>query len=153
MIRRLDIAATGLWSRFKRTYYGVRVTHPNAPSNRAKSLKQLYARNEQEKMVKYAQRVINTEKGTFCPLVYSTFGGTAPQCTSHHKRVAQLMAHKRKEKYEDIINFIRIKIRFALLKSVLMALRGVRGVQKSSKGIPISTVEFGLIPKEDHYEA
>ena len=149
---RLDIAATGLWSRFERTYFDVRVTHPNAPSNRSKTLKQLYIRNEEEKMVKYAQRVINTEKGSFCPLVYSTFGGTAPQCSSHHKRVAQLMAHKRKDKYEDIINFIRIRVRFALLKSVLMALRGVRGVQKINKGIPISTVEFGLIPREEHYE-
>ena len=79
---RLDIAATGLWSRFERTYFDVRVTHPNAPSNRAKSLKQLYIRNEEEKMVKYAQRVVDTEKGSFCPLVYSTFGGTAP--SAHH---------------------------------------------------------------------
>ena len=149
---RLDIAATGLWSRFERTYFDVRVTHPNAPSNRAKSLKQLYIRNEEEKMVKYAQRVIDTEKGSFCPLVYSTFGGTAPQCSSHHKRVAQLMAHKRKEKYEDIINFIRIKVRFALLKSVLLALRGVRGILRVDKGVPISSVEFGLIPRMEHYE-
>ena len=67
---RLDIAATGLWSRFERTFFDVRVTHPNAPSNRPKTLKQLYARNETEKKMKYAQRVINTEKGSFCPLVY-----------------------------------------------------------------------------------
>ena len=105
-----------------------------------------------QKMVKYAQRVIDTEKGSFCPLVYSTFGGTAPQCSSHHKRVAQLMAHKRKEKYEDIINFIRIKVRFALLKSVLMSIRGVRGKQKMDRHIPVSTIDFGLIPNMDHYE-
>ena len=145
---RLDIAATGLWSRFD-----VRVTHPNAPSNRNKSLKQLYERNETEKKVKYAQRVINVEKGSFCPLVYSTFGGTAPECTAHHKRVAQIMSFRRSERYEDVINFIRTKVRFALLKSVLMSIRGVRGKQKTGKGIPISSVSFGLIPEEPHYEA
>ena len=150
---RLDIAATGLWSRFERTFFDVRVTHPNAPSNRNKSLKQLYERNETEKKVKYAQRVINVEKGTFCPLVYSTFGGTAPECTAHHKRVAQIMSFRRSERYEDVINFIRTKVRFALLKSVLMSIRGVRGKQKTGKGIPISSVSFGLIPEEPHYEA
>ena len=66
----------------------------------------------QKKKVKYAQRVINVEKGTFCPLVYSTFGGTAPDCTAHHKRVAQIMSFRRSERYEDVINFIRTKVRF-----------------------------------------
>ena len=106
-----------------------------------------------EKKVKYAERVINVEKGSFCPLVYSTFGGTAPECTTHHKRVAQIMAFRRNERYEDVINFIRTKVRFALLKSVLMAIRGVRGKQKTGKGIPISSISFGLIPEEPHYEA
>ena len=110
-------------------------------------------KNEEEKIGKYAKRVSNNENGTFCPLVYSTFGGTAPQCSAHHKRLAQLLALKRKEKYEDIINVIRIKIRFALLKSVLTSLRGVRGIQKPSKGLPISAIDFGLIPSERHYEA
>ena len=150
---RLDIAATGLWSRFERTFFDVRVTHPNAPSNRPKTLKQLYASNETEKKMKYAQRVINTEKGSFCPLVYTTSGGTGPECTTHHKRVAQLISLRRNERYEDVINFIRVKVRFALLKSVLMAIRGIRGKQKIGKGLPISSISFGLIPEHPHYEA
>ena len=120
--------------RFERTFFDIRVTHPNAPSNRPKTLKKLYIQNEEEKMGKYAQRVINNEKGTFCPLVYTTFGGTGPQCSTHHKRVAQLLSHKKKDKYEDIINVIRIKVRFALLRSVLTALRGVRGIPEDRKG-------------------
>ena len=149
---RLDIAATGLWSRFERTFFDVRVTHPNAPSNRSMTLKQLYAKNEREKKAKYGQRVIHVEKGSFCPLVYTTSGGTGPECTAHHKRVAQLLSFKRNERYEDVINFIRTKVRFALLKSVLMAIRGIRGKQKKGKGIPISSISFGLIPEEFHYE-
>ncbi|NRB82009.1 MAG: hypothetical protein HRU38_25715 [Saccharospirillaceae bacterium] len=150
---RVDIAATGLWSKFERTYFDVRVTHPNAPSNRSKTMKQLYERNEKEKKDKYSQRIKNIEKGSFVPLVFSTSGGTAPECTKHHKRVAELIAHKRKDRYEDIIKYIRIKVRFSLLKSVLMSLRGVRGKQRSFKGIPISAVSFGLIPDDPHYEA
>ena len=150
---RADIAATGLWSTFERTLFDVRVTHPNAPSNRSKTMEQLYRRNEKEKKDKYVERIVNVEKGTFVPLVYSTSGGTAPECSAHHKRVAQQLSLRRNERYEDIINFIRVKISFALLKSILMAIRGVRGKQKTGKGIPISCVSFGLIPVEPHYEA
>ena len=69
---RLDIVATGLWSNFERTYFDVRITYPNAPSNRSKNLTQLYETQEKEKKRKYEERVIEVEKGSFCPLIFST---------------------------------------------------------------------------------
>ena len=150
---RLDIAATGLWSPFERTFLDVRITHPNAPSNRSKTLDRLYHRNEQEKKTKYNQRVLQTEKGSFTPLVYSTSGGMAPECEKHHKRVAQLISMKRNERYADVMNFMRTKLRFALLKSILISLRGVRGKKRSNEDQPISSISFGLIPEEPFYES
>ena len=49
--------------------------------------------------------------------------------------------------------YIRTKISFALLKSVLIAIHGIRGKQ-TKKNTPISEVSFGLIPSESqkrHY--
>ena len=43
--------------------------------------------------------------------------------------------------------------RFALLKSVLISLRGVRGKQRKDAALPTSAVDFGLIPECDAYEA
>ncbi len=33
---------------------------------------------------------------------------------------------KRNEKYSHVINFVRVRLRFALLRSVLISIRGVR---------------------------
>ena len=37
--------------------------------------KQLYTQIEREKKAKYEKRILEAEKGTFCPLVYATTGG------------------------------------------------------------------------------
>ena len=148
---RLDIVATGLWGTFERTYFDVRVTHPGAKSNAGKSLDKLLNVNEKEKQTKYSSRVINTEKSSFVPLVFSTGGSSAPQCQRHHRRVAELISNKRSEQYSHIMSYIRTRVRFALLKSVLMAVRGIRG-KPSQRSTPVSHVPFNLIPTEDIYE-
>ena len=111
----LGIVATGLWGTFERTYFDVRVTHSNAKSNIGKTLEHLLQQNEKEKKRKYSSRVINTEKSSFVPLVYSTAGSVAPECEKHHKRVAELLSNRRNEKYADlIINKINNKINLNL---------------------------------------
>ena len=65
----------------------------------------------------------------------------------HHKRIASLIAEKRKESYADVINYVRTRLRFCLLKSVLIAIRGVRGSFKETA--PISSISFNLIEHSD----
>ena len=126
---RLDIAARGMWSQGKKTYFDVRVTHTNALSNRGKTLDQIYRQNENEKKNLYNERIINVEKSSFTPLVFSTSGGMAPECLKLNKRIAELLAHKRNEQYSVVMSFIRTRLRFALLKSTLISIRGYRGKQ------------------------
>ena len=57
-----DISSRGLWSTFERTFYDVRVLHPNSPSYVTKTPEQLYRLHEKEKMRKYNSRVIQVEK-------------------------------------------------------------------------------------------
>ena len=118
--------------------------HPNAPSYRSSALNQLYKTHEQEKMRKYNSRVIIVG-GSFTPLIYTTFGGMGPQATKYHKRLAEKIASKRNEDYNHIINHKRTKIRFSLLRSVLIAIRGERG-KKSPSANPLSSVSFNLVP-------
>jgi hypothetical protein len=66
--------------------------------------------------------------------------------------LVSLLAYKRKERYVDVISYIRTKVQFALLKSALISIRGIRGKGKR-KSIPISEVSFGLVPSEKHYES
>ena len=56
-----------------------RFTHPNAPSNLSIPVEKLLLKNEAKKKSKYASRVINTERATFIPLVFTTAGHPLPQ--------------------------------------------------------------------------
>ncbi len=148
---RLDIVATGLYGRCERTFMDVRITHANAPSNRTLSLEQIYSRNENEKKRKYNSRVIETEKSTFVPLVFTTTGGTGKECSRYHKRVAELIAARRNEKLSHVTSYIRTKISFSMLKSTLVAIHGIRGKQTKNP-TPVAEISFGLIPNEATYE-
>ena len=146
-----DISSIGMWSTFERTFYDVRVLHPNAPSYMATPMPKLYERHEQEKMKKYSSRVITVERASFTPLVYTTFGGWGPQAQRYHKRLASLIASKRNEEYHHVINHIRLKVRFSLLKSVLIAVRGQRG-KRHSPAQPFSSTAFNMVPEAMQYE-
>ena len=129
----------------------VRVVRPNALSYNGKDVEKIYQQNEREKKSKYNQRVIQVEKATFTPLVFTTTGGMAPECTKFHKKVAELISWKTKEEYSQVMNHIRTRIRFTLLKSTLIAIRGERG---KSRKVPnnISDVSFNMVPDMPSYE-
>ena len=136
----------------ERTFLDVRVTHPNAPSHMRVAPQQLYIQQENEKKNCYNDRILQVEKGSFSPLIFSTFGGMGPEATKYHKKVAELISEKSGELYSDVVNFIRTKIRFALLKSVLIAVRGDRGRKKRAMDVPIADLSLNLIPEQSAYE-
>ena len=146
-----DISSRGLWSTFERTFFDVRVLHPNAPSYANTDIGKLYRSHELEKMRKYNARVITVERGSFTPLIYTTFGGWGPQTTRYHKRLAEQLASKRNEKYSHVISHMRARVRFSLLRSVLVAVRGERGKRQASPR-PFSSTSFNLIPDAQSYE-
>ena len=111
----------------------------------------LYERAEKKKMSKYNSRILQVEKGTFTPLIYSTFGGCGPAAERYHKRLAKLISWKRNEDYAKVISHMRIKFRFAILRSTLVALRGERG-KKTRNVTAVSSTSFNLIPSAMSYE-
>ena len=142
---RLDVSGVGVWGSFERTFLDVRIMHPNAPSYIDKPIRQVYEDHEAEKKRHYNERVIQVEKGSFTPIVMSTFGGAGEEAEKHHKRIATLIAQKRNERYSDVINYIRTRLRFCLLRSVLLAIRGVRGKSLKEKTESVSSISFNLV--------
>ena len=126
--------------------------HPNASSYKNKSLPQLYKLHENHKIRDYQHRVLQTEKASFTPLVYSTHGGMAPQSLAFHRKLASLVAEKRNESYNDVLSCMRTKLSFAMLRSILISIRGSRGKRSPKSETPISCVSFNLIPSSQHYE-
>ena len=141
---RLDISARGIWSPMEQVFLDVRVTHPNTQTHRSKSTRQIYKENEREKKTKYNQRIIHVEKATFVPLVFTTSGGMGPECERLNKRLAELISLKRKQSYSDVITYIRKRLRFALLKATLIAVRRYKG-KNIRKTVNVSEVDFNLL--------
>ena len=88
---RLDISARGLWGPFQKTMFDVRIFHSNADSYKDRDIKQVYIQHENIKRKNCEQRVVQVEKCSFTPLVYSTTGGMAPIAKVFHRRVAELI--------------------------------------------------------------
>ena len=144
---RLDVSARGVWTPFDKTFLDIRVSHPNCLSNRTKTLQEVYEENEDEKKDEYLERVLNVEKATFIPAVFLTSGGMSKECKRFVNRLADLIARKRKERYCDVVRHVRTRLRFAMLRTTLIALRGYRGKKMDTKyETPLSEVSYNLIP-------
>ncbi|XP_064397778.1 uncharacterized protein LOC135344497 [Halichondria panicea] len=138
---RLDISANGVWGgRLEKTYFDVRVFNPHAPSNKG-PLTACYKKHEREKKRSYEQRVREIEHASFTPLVMSTTGGMGREATTFYKRLASLLSHKWGNQYCKILNWLRCRLSYSLLRSSIQAIRGAR----SSRGKAIIAAELATV--------
>ena len=109
---RMDVATVGLWK-----VRHVRVTNPFAPTHFDKPLPKLLEENEKERKNSYLQRIIQVEKGTFTPT-------TGKECTKVLKELGAKIAEKKKEPISIVMNGIRARISFSLVRSAVLNFRG-----------------------------
>ena len=143
---RLDISVRGFWTPLDRAFTDVRVLHPQAPSNSNKTLNQMYRTHEMEKKRKYNARVMQVEKASFTPLVFSTTGGMGTEADRFYKHLATKISNKTGHQYSDTVAFIRRRLRFDLLRTCIISLRGYRGKQ-CPKPVHIDTLDLNLRPQ------
>ena len=93
---------------------------------RCLELKRCFERNEKEKKRQYNERVLQIENGTFTPLVFATNGAMSRECQAFYKRMAEMVAEKRKVHMSVATSVIRTKISFSLVRSMLRCIRGSR---------------------------
>ena len=148
---RLDVSAVGVWSRFERSMFDIRVTHPNCLSNLGKTPAQIYKEHQDLKKAEYEERVLQSEKASFTPLIFTTSGGMGPDSTILFKRLANKIAEKKLERYSHVMNHIRTGLRFAILRSTLIGIRGARGKYRRTD-VNLMEVSLNIIPRHNNYE-
>ena len=148
---RLDVSAVGVYSPFERSFFDIRVTHPNCASNEFKDLKQIYSEQEKAKKDAYEERVVQAEKGSFVPLIFTTSGGMGPLCNVFIKQLVEKLAFYKNERTSIMTNHVRTRLRFAILKSTVIALRGVRGKDRLQE-TDLDDVSLGLVHNYRNYE-
>ena len=85
---------------------------------------------------------MEVEKGTFTPLVFSCSGGASPEASKFIKALALKISSKKLEDYSHVVSFLRRRIRFDILKSCVISLRGER--KKLGESADIQGLEFGI---------
>ena len=123
---RVYVRARGFWIMGQTSYFDVRITNPNSESQKTQTLPKIYEKHEKEKKRLYNDRILNNEMGSFTPPVFSVSGGMSNECMNYHKHLADKIAQKHNQRYEDVIAYIRCKLSFMILKSALLCLRGSR---------------------------
>ena len=125
---RADIRARGFWSRAESAFFDIRVFHPDAASYQHQVVRSLLEQQKRQKKLEYSERIINVDRGTFIPLVFTTIGGAAPECSVCFNRLCALLVvlEKGHKTYVELMLYVRCRLSFALLRFAIMCIRGYR---------------------------
>ena len=123
---RVDVKCLGFWNAHQDTFWDVRVFNLLASCNRNKQMKAVYQQHEREKQRVYCQRVQEVERGTFTPLVLTAPGGMGQSASIFFQKLAAMIAAKRGRTYQKGITWIRQRLIFSLLRSVISAIWATR---------------------------
>ena len=143
---RSDIRAAGFWTGREDAFLDVRVFHANAPSNRTRTLQEACRHHEHLKWLEYEERIVNVDRGSFCPLLFLTYGAVGPLCDRFLKRLAGKISDLDKANYSEVMAYLRCRISFALLRSTVMCIRGSR----SSRHLPAFELQWQVALAEGH---
>ena len=89
------------------------------------------------------------EHGSFTPLVFSCFGRISGECSRFFSHTAERFANRRKEPKSTISAWIKARLNFALIRSMLLCLRGTR---TTSNVDIISEIDLQAIGAESDIE-
>ena len=145
---RLDVRARGFWRDGQQAFFDIRVTNADCESQKEKPLKTVLRNHEQEKKRAYNSRIIEVEQGTFTPIVLTIKGVMGPEASQFHKTLAQKIAEKTGERYDDVTRLIRVKMSFLVLRASLLCIRGsrtLRNIQgETCEDFALTLNEIGL---------
>ena len=125
---RLDIHARSFWMRGEQAFFDVRILNSFDSTHLNQSLTSSFVSNEKEKKRKYNQHVIDIERGSFTPLVMSSYGGCSRETEIFMKILAEMLSTKKYIIVCKIINWLGTKILIALVRSEILGLRVSRNL-------------------------
>ena len=81
-----------------KAFINVRIFNPQAKTNWDRRIRQMYTSHENEKRTEYLPRVLQVEKVTFTPAVFSTSWGIGKEADALIRRMAERMSAKSKDR-------------------------------------------------------
>ena len=132
---RVDIRARGFWTRQQEAFFDVRVSHPKASLLSRSEVRSQLLSHERAKKRHYASRIIQVDRGAFTPLVFATNGQCAPESGVFLKALVAGIVDKNVDlSYSLVMNHLRCRISFCLLRWAVTCLRGSRSSYRRHHG-------------------
>ena len=83
--------------------------------------------NKTRKKRKYLERIVEVENSSFTPLFFGTNGGMGKECSIFLKQLAVKLSRSEDDNsYSTCIIYLRTRLSFCILKSVITCIRGTR---------------------------
>ena len=120
-----DILARGFGEANDITIFDVRITDPDAPSQRNSDVTRLLQKHEDEKERRYRARCMAARQ-RFVPLVYTIDGVAALQARAAATTVAKLLATKWQQPERVVEWYVQVRLSLALIRGTSMCLRATR---------------------------
>ena len=127
---RSDVSASGFWLPLNRAFFDIRVCNPMAQSNYGKEIQTMYKDHENAKKREYNSRIIQIEKGSFTPVVFSCTGGAGGEASRFIQKLAMKWSRKKGEEYSKSVSFLRKRYCFDLIRTCVLSFRGERNTTK-----------------------
>ena len=89
---RPDIRARVFYRAGQVAFFDVKVINPNSNSYLQHSTKKTMQNAERQKSRCYNERILNVERGSFAPLIYTVAGGMRPQAKTFEKLLCNKLA-------------------------------------------------------------
>ena len=117
------VSTSGLWINGQTAFCDVRVFNPFARCHLHHSLPAVHKKNESKKKSEYNRWILQVEHGLFTLLVFSCFGGISGECILIFSHTAEHLANRRNEPKSKTSAWIKARLNFALIRSMLLFLR------------------------------
>ena len=138
---RADVSSLGFWNPLSRAFFDIRAFNPLAETNWKKESSSMYKDHEKAKKKEYNDMILEIEKGTFTPLLFSCCGGAGTEATKFIKHLATRISDKRQEQYRLTVSYTRRRIQFDILKTCVISFRGERKTQNQRR--ELHEIDFG----------
>ena len=122
---RADWMARGVWENGQVAFFDNRIVDADAPSYMNISWEAVANRAANAKKTKY-NNAAEELRGTFTPLVCSTDGALHREYRAYQIRLPSKLATKWHRPYSVLMNWVKLRMQFAVFRAVDLRLRGTR---------------------------
>ena len=133
-----DVGCRNFWTRQRMAIFDVRITDTSARSYRNTEPQTVIERQEKEKKDKYRDACLQ-RRMDFTPLVYSVEGIPGRDARGAEKNLARLLSHKWRRPYSQMVQYVRVRMSIAVVRSNSLLIRGSR----NKRNVPQPFIESG----------